>query len=108
MEAIQVASNITKLIEAIRSEGGRSAELIQAEAATMRDYDKAMSVASIELKAQGTAVTMIKELSKGACSDLLFDMIVAQKSLKAHWQRLDYLKAQLNGYQSINRHLSDA
>ena len=105
MTPLQVAKQIEAVIEAIKIEGKRSADLIEAEARTMMEYDKMVAVKSFAHKADGMAVTMIKDQAKGDSSRALYDMVVAQKTLKAHWERLKYLQAQLNGYQSINRHL---
>ena len=52
------------------------------------------------------AVTLIKHHAEGEASVEEYAMIVATESLKAHWIRMENLKAQLNAYQSINRHLS--
>jgi hypothetical protein len=101
----QVASQIESIIDAIKLEGKQSVELIKAEAETMRDYDKQLAISSAGHKVAGMAITMIRDQAKGDASDCLYKMIVAQKSLKSHWERLKYLQAQLNGYQSIYRHL---
>ena len=103
----QVANDIKAVIEAIKSEGKLSAGLILAKAGAMRDYDKCVAVRSASHKAQGMAVTMIRDQAKGDASECLYAMIVAQETLKAHWERLKYLQAQLNGYQSIYRHLDE-
>ena len=105
-EAVAVAAKIESIIEAIRVEGARSKDLIMAEAESMRDYDKAIAISELAHKSAGMAVTLIGHQAKGDCSDALHDMIVAQKTLKAHWERLKYLLAQLNGYQSIYRYLT--
>ena len=102
---LDIAKKIESVIEAIKVEGKRSDDLIQIKADSMRVYDKAIAVNSAVHKSHGMAVTMIKDQAKGDASQLLCEMIVAQEALKAHFCRPDYLKAQLNGYQSINRHL---
>ena len=103
---IRVAGMIEKLIGAIKTEGMRSQDLIVKEAGAMRDYDKDIALRELAHKDSGMAVTLIGHQAKGDASDKLYEMIVAQKTLKAHWQRLAYLLAQLNGYQSIYRHLT--
>ena len=105
MEPLRVAKQIEAVIEAIRAEGGRSEALIQSKAETMRVYDKAIAVTSATLRGGGMPATLIKDQAKGDASQLMCEMIVATETLKAHFARLEYLKAQLNGYQSINRHL---
>ena len=105
MQAIEVARHIESIIAAITLEGKRSTELIEAKAESSRVYDKALAVRAAEMKIKGMAATLIDRQAKGDASQLLSEMIVATESLKAHWKRLDYLQAQLNGFQSINRHL---
>lgn len=105
-EAVAVARKIESIIEAIKTEGKLSSGWIIAEAESMRNYDKEIAVRELAHKAAGMAVTLIGHQAKGDASGLLYDMIVAQKTLKAHWERLKYLQAQLNGYQSIYRYLT--
>jgi len=105
MEARTVALSIEKLIGAIRDEGKLSKDLILAKAESARDCDKALAVAIITLKDAGVPTTIVEKQAKGKCADALLNKIVAEESLKAHWERLKYLQAQLNGYQSINRFL---
>ncbi len=104
-EAVKVAGEIERLIDAIKIEGKRSKDLIFAKADKMRLYDKAIAVKELQHKSDGMAVTLIGHQAKGDASQLMCEMVVAQETLKAHWQRLEYLKAQLNGYQSIFRFL---
>lgn len=105
-EAVAVAGKIESVIEAIRTEGALSKGLIIAEAESMRNYDKEIALRELAHKSAGLAVTLIGHQAKGDASEKLYDMIVAQKTLKAHWQRLAYLQAQMNAYQSIFRYLT--
>ena len=104
-EAVAVARQIESLIKAIKTEGKLSKDLIIAEAESMRDYDKAIAISEIGHRKAGCPTTILKEQAKGDAADALCTMIIAQKTLKAHWERLKYLQAQLNGYQSIFRFL---
>ena len=105
-EVVAVAEQIKKIIEAIKTEGARSNVLILAKAEAMRLYDKAVAIKELKLKNDGMAIGLINHQAKGDASQLMCEMIVAQESLKAHWQRITYLLAQLNGWQSIYRHLT--
>lgn len=100
-EVVAVAGQIKAIIEAIKVEGARSNVLIMDKAEKMRLYDKAIAVKELKLKNDGMAVGLINHQAKGDASQLMCEMIVAQESLKAHWQRITYLLAQLNGWQSI-------
>lgn len=106
MEVVAVAKQIESIIKAVKVEGKRSQELIIAKAEAMRVYDKAIAVKELKLKNEDMAVTLIDHQAKGDASQLMCEMIVAQESLKAHWQRITYLLAQLNGWQSIYRNLT--
>ena len=101
----EVAGLIAKIILALRTEGSRSEGLIEAKARAMSVYDKALGVRSLEHHDGGMKVTMIKDQAKADAHQLLMEKIVAEESLKAHYTRLDTLKAQLNGWQSVNRYL---
>ena len=105
-DVVRVAGMIEKIIRTVKDEGKLSKDLIVAEAESMRSYDKEIAVRELAHKAAGMPVTLIGHQAKGDASGKLYDMIVAQKTLKAHWERLKYLQAQLNGYQSIYRHLT--
>ena len=105
LEAMRVAKMIETIINTLKTEGIKSQDLIQAKAQTMANYDKHIGIKSAEMKAEGLAVTSIPAQAKSECSEMLYDKIVAEEGLKAHYSRMDTLKAQLNGYQSINRHL---
>lgn len=107
MEVLEVANHIEKIILALVKEGHKSVALIEAKAQTARAYDEAMGVHSAALKASGMAVTMIKDQARKDSSQELYAKIVAEETLKAHYSRIDLLKAQMNGYQSINRYLSE-
>jgi len=107
MEPLQVAKQIIAVIEAIKKEGALSQELIDASAMAEKNYDKEVAVQSIKHRDAGMSVTMIKDQARGDASDALYQKLMCNGMLKAHWQRLDYLKAQLNGLQSVNRHLDN-
>ena len=99
------AKMMLDLIDALKKEGYRSQSLIVAKAGSMREYDKQMGIYSTKLKDAGLQTTLIKDRSRAECSEFLYQKIIAEETLKAHYSRLDTLKAQLNGYQSINRYL---
>ena len=105
MEALTVAKHIERIILALVDEGKLSKDLIEAKAKTAAAYDKSMGTKTAALKAAGKPTTLIKDLAKRDASEELYTKIVAEESLKIHFSRMDTLKAQLNGYQSIYRHL---
>lgn len=106
MEVLQIAERIEKCIDAISLEGKNSGKLIEAKANTMAEYDKAVGVTIASLKAAGKPTTIVEKLAKGNVSDTLYKKILAEETLKAHYCRMENLRAQLNGLQSMNRHVS--
>jgi len=104
-DIVKNAKKIEALIEAIKIEGKRSEELIEQKAITAADYDKEVAIGVITQKDKGVAATLIPTIVKGDASLKLLDKIKAEEMLKAHWKRLEYLQAQMNGYQSINKYL---
>lgn len=106
MEVMAIANQIKSVIDALKVEGQRSKELLEAEATAASVYDKAIAVRILKLRAEAVPVTIVEKQAKGDAHSLLYDKIVAERSMKAHWQRLAYLQAQLNAWQSIFRHLS--
>jgi hypothetical protein len=107
MEPYAIAKHMEKIILALVDEGKKSTGLIEKKAQTAQEYDKSMGVNSAGLKSSGVAVTLIKDLARRDAAPALYAKIVAEETLKAHYCRIEILKAQLNGYQSINRHLAE-
>ena len=102
---LEVASNIERIIEALRVEGLRSEELIKAKAESMGEYDRLVAVTTSNMRGKGEPVTLVNKLSGEFTHKALIAKIVAEETLKAHYSRIGVLEAQLNGYQSINRYL---
>ena len=105
MEALQVAQHIERIILALVKEGKRSTELINSKAEAAKAYDEEIGLCSAAHKASGVAIGMISSQAKKDAAQKLYDKIIAEETLKAHYSRIELLKAQLNGYQSIYKHL---
>lgn len=102
-----VAQKMQLIIEALKLEGKRSQELIEAKAKSTMTYKGVRAVASAKAKLGGMQVTLIKHHAEGEAKQEEYHMIVDTEALKAHWIRMENLKAQLNAYQSINRYLAN-
>ncbi|KKL21733.1 hypothetical protein LCGC14_2442480 [marine sediment metagenome] len=105
LEAVRVAEDIMKAINAIKVEGKQSYALLEAKAMAMANYDKELAVAMARLKGEGMPVSVIEKTAKGSVSDALCKKILCEEILRAHYCRLENLRAQLNGLQSVNRFL---
>jgi len=105
MESVRVAKQIEDIIDALKLEGKLSKGFVEAKAKTAAAYDKAMGVRTAALKVIGQPTTLVKDLARGDSSEQLYDKIVAEGDLKAHFERMENLRAQMNGWQSINKYL---
>ena len=105
MEPMIIGKEIENAIIALGKEGLKSKKLIEAKARAMADYDKELGTRAAALKVSGTAVTLVKVFAKRDASEFLYEKIVAEEGLKAHYSRMEQLEAQLNGLQSLNKHL---
>ena len=105
MTPVKIAEHMDRAIKALGVEGQKSTDLITAKADAMANYDKLLGVAVARLKMEGVQTTIIEKQAKGECAEALYSKVIAEESLKAHYSRMEQLKAQLNGLQSMNRHL---
>ena len=105
MSILETASQINRAIIALGEEGKRPEKLIEDKARTAADYDKNLAVEITRLKAKGEPVTTCKDTARGNVSESLYAKILAEETLKAHYSKIERLKAQLTGLQSINKHL---
>ncbi len=108
MELIKVKDCIEKLI----SEIGKCRREIEtkgnARAMAISNYDKQLKIAIVTLKEAGKfPATLIEKIAKGVCADHREQLELAEVGYKACISNLEALKAQLNGYQSIYKHLGE-
>lgn len=106
MDIIEVKDCIEKII----SEIGKCRREIEkkgnARAKAISNYDKQLKIAIVTLKEEGKfPATLIEKIAKGVCSDHREQLELAEVAYKACISNLEALKAQLNGYQSIYKHL---
>ena len=71
------------------------------KADTLGAFRKAMEIATITLRAESTPATLIKDLARGACFEQERDMDLAESMYKIQITKLDSIKCELNGLQSI-------
>ncbi len=105
MEVLGVAKHMETIIRRLAEEGSKAEGLIADMAQATVNFKRERAVDAIKQRAAGIPVTMVKHQAEGAVAEFEGEMIIATQSLKAHFAKRDDLKAQLNGYQSINRYL---
>ena len=119
MEVVQVAKQIEKIIAAMAKPRQQLEERGIKKAQAIADYDKAVAVMQLRLGAGRTegleldgepvpkklAATLIPGIAKGLCWQERLELELATNAYKSCVTNLSTLQAQLNGYQSIYRHM---
>ena len=115
-DVIQVATEIQKCIsqltKAIKDVKTRSERLAQAIA----NYDKRLAIVMIQLKngyefevdgqkIKEVSATNLEKVAKGICWKEKLELETAEAEYKSVITFIETVKAQLNGWQSINRYL---
>lgn len=109
MEVCKVAKKIEALCVLIGKKGEKIAKFAASEklATALANYDKSIEIAIAKLQSENVPITVIKDRAKGMCRDQLFEVKCLEIKWKAMLSILNACEARLNGYQSINRHLSE-
>lgn len=118
MEILQVSKNIESIIAEIGKLRKQIGEKGKAKAKAISDYDRKMAITIATLrnaedytlvgrtyKAPPTTVT--EKIAKGICSEERYALELAESEYKSTISNLEAMKAQLCGFQSINRYLSE-
>ena len=107
MDIISVAKMIEKAIAAIGEEGAKSAKLSEDRARAMLERDKAIALAILKHRSEGIPVSLIDKLVRAdeKVLEATYRYEVAESAYRAHFARMENLRAQLNGLQSIYKHL---
>lgn len=118
MEVIDVARQIEKRIELLAEARKLLAERASLKAVTIAEYDKALAITliklrnGIELELEGNKIknfpaTILEKVAKGFCWQERLAMEEASASYGVAASGMNSLQAELNGMQSIYRHLSE-
>lgn len=108
METVKISQLILGKIEQLENLKNDLETTSLIKATTSRDYDKNMALVTLKLRSEGTPASIIERLARGECADAKFDMEFAETKYKNVINIIHLTQAQLNGFQSINRHLSEA
>lgn len=119
MEPIDMAEKIldmNSMLEKMRAEiKNRSVK----KANTISEYDKSLALTIIKLRngvevpfegevVKDPPVTILEKIAKGICWKERLEMETHDAEYKSLITNIETLKAQLNGLQSVNRHLDQA
>ena len=108
-EPLDVGKEIIKKVQLLEHGRGKINALAQAKAKTLVEHKKQVAIAIAKHRADGVPVSVMDKLiyEDKLVRDALYEMEMAEVQYKALIVKMDSIKAELNGYQSINRFLSE-
>ena len=71
------------------------------KAKAISEYDKALAVNMLEIRAKNHPASMCEKLAKGKIFELAYAKDVTDSGYKSVTSKINSLKAELNGWQSI-------
>lgn len=119
MELLEVSQQIQKKIADLEHARSKLKTYAYNKAKTMVDYERQLAIVIVGLKAgkeynlsedgvemvRCEQATNIKDVARGVCYQESLDASVAEALYKNCIVQIDAIKAELNGWQSINRYL---
>ena len=114
---LNIADEILKKIELLEKMRVQIKERAEKKAETLAEYDKQLALTIIRLengielelegeKIQNPSKSITDKIARGICWKAKLEMEKAEGLYKSIISNIDSVQAELNGYQSINRHLS--
>lgn len=115
-DVITIASKIEEKIKQLEEMRDNILPASFDKAKGISQYDREVAITILKLKSGiikewegiscvGIAQTLIPAIAKGICFQACFDKELGEGNYKAILSCIESLKAELNGYQSINKHL---
>ncbi len=119
MELLKTSEEIRTKIDALEALKAELPGLSEEKAKTESDYEKAIAITIIRLinggeftldeqKIKNPPNAMLDKIAKGICWQQKLNMDTADMKYRNTLKIVDITEAQLNGFQSINRHLSES
>jgi len=119
MELLNISEEIKQKVKLLENMRAEIRERAERKSAALADYNKQMAITIIKLKnksitewegeeIKATASNEIEKIAKGMCWEAKLEKEKATALYKALISNIDAVQAELNGYQSINRHLGTA
>jgi len=101
IDVVDVLDDMKRLEKALGDEWENNQTLIEGKAKAVSEYDGAIAVETVSLKGSGKPTTIIPQLAKGKCKDELYQKILAEEMLKAHYVRIEILRSQLSAKKGV-------
>jgi hypothetical protein len=106
MDIIQVAKDIEGRIDTLTKGRAGLEQRAVDKANSISAYDKALKIEILKLKDGGKLpATLIEKVARGTCHKERLAMELADAMYKIQSIKLTVIQAELNGFQSIYRHL---
>lgn len=116
MDLVSISKKIVEKISTLELGRGLLKEKATEKAETISNYEKVMAVTIIKLKngvefeldgntVKSPLATIMEKIAKGICYQEKLDMELAEASYKNAIVGMAAIQAELNGYQSIFKHL---
>jgi len=106
-DVIKIAHLIKSKVELLERMRGEIRDRAETKALAISEYDKALSITILKEKENGTPVSIIDKVSKGKIYEKRYELELADGLYKSLISNINSIQAELNGLQSINRHLSE-
>ncbi len=108
MEVIKVAENIEEKIKLLVTGRNGLDQVARNKAKSIADYDKALRISILKLKDEGKLpATLVEKVAKGECHKERLDMELGDALYKIQTVKMNAIQAELNGWQSVFRHLEN-
>lgn len=118
MDLITIAKLIYGRCQELERLKGDLSSLAQKKAETSADYEKTLAMTIVGLKngkeyeldtvkITEQPTTVLEKVAKGICWKAKLEMDLAESAYKNSLKTIELTESQLNGYQSINRYLSE-
>ena len=104
---MNVANAIDHKIKQLEQMRGEIKKRTEDKATAISEYDKALSIRIVMLRENGTPTTIIEKIAKGDCWEARYKLELSEGMYKSLISNMNCVQAELNGLQSINRHLSE-
>ena len=116
MEIVATSERIDEKVSLLAQMRNEMKPRAQEKAQSISDYEKAFAITVIQLKngvpftldgetIKDPPTTIIEKIAKGICYESKLKMELADGAYKSLITNIETVKAELNGLQSINKHL---
>ena len=103
---MNIASAIDSKIQLLEQMRFELRKRTEEKAKAISDYDKHLMLKMVQLR-ESYPATLVEKIAKGECWEQRYKLELAEGLYKSLISNIDCVQAELNGLQSINRHLSE-